>query len=125
MPRKAGHPVSSAVRNCGKQVVPVRICFFYQSDFLRSIPLLEPLFPTDRAFDIAELLEVNQAMDAVSFGEAVHDFRSMLEHSPNKIACDADIERATNLTSEDVHPENLLVAHRQYRGYWIARLRGR
>jgi hypothetical protein len=91
MPRKAGHPVSSAVRNCGKQVVPVRICFFYQSDFLRSIPLLEPLFPTDRAFDIAELLEVNQAMDAVSFGEAVHDFRSMLEHSPNKIACDADI----------------------------------
>jgi hypothetical protein len=85
----------------------------------------EPLFTTDLAFDVAELLEVNQAMDTVSFGEATHDFRSMLEYAPNKIACDADIERAANLTSEDVHPENLLVAHRQYRDYWIARLRGR
>jgi|GraSoiStandDraft_55_1057291.scaffolds.fasta_scaffold737738_2 hypothetical protein len=49
----------------------------------------------------------------------------MLEYSPTEIACDADVESAADPASKDVHPENLLVAHRQYRGYWIARLRGR
>src|SRR5262249_603631 len=83
-PAQAGHPVSSAVCNCGKQVVPVRVCFFYQSDLPRSIPLLKPSFTTDRTFDVAELLEVNQAMDAVSFGEAAHHLRPMLETPPKK-----------------------------------------
>src|SRR5262249_3636543 len=113
-PAKAGHPVSSAVRNCEKQVVPIGVCFFNQPNFPGSIPLLEPLFTKDRAFDIAELFEVNQAMDAVSFGEAAHHLRSMLEYPPNKIVCDPDIERATNLTGEDVHPKNFLFAHRRY-----------
>src|SRR5215475_11016633 len=112
MPRESGASSilsGSQLRETGR---PNWGLLLNQPNFPGSIPLLEPLFTTDRAFDIAELFEVNQAMDAVSFGEAAHYLRSMLEYPPNKIVCDPDIERATNLTGEDVHPENFLFAHR-------------
>jgi hypothetical protein len=64
-------------------------------------------------------------MDAISFCEAAHTFRTMLEYSPNEVVGDTNVKSAANLACQNVHPENFLFAHGSFREYWIARLRGR
>jgi hypothetical protein len=44
--------------------------------------------------DVIKLLKVNQALQPISFGEAVDESRAMFEYSTDEIACHADVQDA-------------------------------
>src|SRR5438552_907266 len=80
----------SAVRDGEKKIVPVWVYLFDQPNFPASVPFLESLFTADRIFNVAELLEIHQTVDVIPRGEAWYFPCSMVVHSPDEIACDAE-----------------------------------
>jgi len=86
-------------------VVPIGIEFFDQSDLPGSIPLLQPFLATDCIFNVVELLEIDQLVDAISLREAFHQFEAMLGDATDQIICHAYVERAADAAGEDVDVE--------------------
>src|SRR5262249_44310713 len=120
--RESGHPVIrdrgfwhkpsifEAVGDitCGnplEKVVPVRIRFFDKLNLPLAIPFLHLFFPLNGRFGSAELLKVNQTLDAIFSGESGNKFAAMLVNAPHKIIGDADVKGTSNTARKNVHPE--------------------
>ena len=91
------------------EVLPARIGFFDQRNFLFAPPAFELLFPADRVQNVAEGLIVDQAMDFIFFGKAFNGIHLVLRDATINVASDANIERACP-AGEDVNPERVVVA---------------
>src|SRR6266571_2428672 len=101
----------SRARNSGIEIDPIRVRFFDETDLPGSIPFLETFLALYREFDIVELLEVDQSVNAVAPGESGHRICAMLVDAAHEIICDADVERPANFAGENVDPIGSVCAH--------------
>ena len=65
--------------------------------------MLDGLLPLDRYPYVIERLVVDEALQAVSLGEAVDKSRTMFEYPANKIACHPHIEDAIRSVGQNVN----------------------
>ena len=69
---------------------------------------------------VVELLEVDEFHNVVLLCETFDEFRFMLEHAPDGIVGDANVERTADMAGENV---DVVAAwlQRWPLGYWVAR----
>jgi hypothetical protein len=89
-------------RDTGIKIIPIRIEFFDQTNFPRSIPLFQSLLALDRILDIAELFEIDQFVDFVFLRETLGQFQAMLADPSNDVIGYTDVQRAADAAGEDV-----------------------
>ncbi len=82
--------------------MPPRIRFFDQPWLPRTIPFFHSLLSGDRESDIVVLLEIHEAMNAETLGEACNEVTLMFEGTPDDIVGDTDIQGAVLRTRKDV-----------------------
>jgi hypothetical protein len=101
---KADDVVISGGGDLRIEVVPIRILHFNELYFPRSIPFLQSFFAADGCLDVRVLFEINEAMDAVTFGEAWHRPHPVLVDPANQIIGHSDIEGPADFAGENVDP---------------------
>ena len=82
----------------------MRIGSLDQTDFPGARPLLHGLFALDRLVNVAEFLKPNEGANGVPTGETGYQALGVLFNAPNETVGDADVERASRSTREDVDP---------------------
>src|SRR5688572_18421416 len=77
-----------------RQIAPLRILGLDQIDLPLPPPVLELLLTLDRPLHVAEHLEMNEAMDTVTRGEAGKRFLPVLPQPLHQVRRDTDVQRA-------------------------------
>src|SRR5690349_17386979 len=93
------------------EVRPVGVVPFDQSDLPVAPPALQLLLEMDGLRDVAETLEVDKAVHAISLREAGSLPRPVLGDAPLQRVGDADVERAFALPRKDVDPVGAVLSH--------------
>ncbi len=84
------------------KVRPMWILALEQVDLPLPMPSLELFLTGNRARHVAEHLEMNEAVDVVTPGEAGNDAVAMLPEPARQVRRDADVERAIMPIGKDV-----------------------
>jgi len=79
------------------------------------MPPLELFLPADRAFHVAEHLEVYEAVDFVLAGESGQQALAVLDEPLEKVRRHTDVEGAVVPAGEDVDARGALAGHRSAR----------
>ena len=109
--RESGNPSSSRhVHHGFVKVIPIRVSRFDQFNLPLPVPLFEPLFPHDRVPRRRKGLIVNQAVNAVPLGEALHQSFTVLPRPPCEAVGHANVKRPARSAGEDVNV--ILARHR-------------
>jgi hypothetical protein len=95
---------TSLPRDRFEKIVPSRIGSDNFPDLPRAGPVLDVVLALDRVADIVELLEINQPLQSVSFGESFDESRAVFVDAANEIARHADIQNAVRTIGQNVNP---------------------
>ena len=90
------------------QVIPHGIVALDQFDLPIALPFLDPFFANDCVSDVIKGLDVNEAFDAVFFGEAGNESPTTLESPLSQVAGDTSVQRTAAPACEDID----MTAHR-------------
>ena len=84
------------------QIAPARISFLDQRNFPGTIPLFELFLSGNSRQHVLVLLEIDQHVDLVLFGESRDQLIFVFPDSLDQVAGHADVEGAIALAGEDV-----------------------
>lgn len=96
-----------------RQINPFRISGIDEIDLPLPMPVLELLFTGDGALHVTKTLEVDEALNLVTAGEAGGLAVSMLPQARNQVRCDANIKCAVKPAGQNVDAGEPLVLHKQ------------
>ena len=97
--RPSKSPYDAIISN---RSIPIRIVGRDHPHLACARPVLDGVLALDGRADIVELLEINQPLHAIPFGEAFNGFRAMFEDTADKIVGDPDIEDTIGAIAQDV-----------------------
>ena len=86
------------------EIVPSGIVPLDQVDLPPPVPFLESLLAMNGVLDVLEPFRMDEAVNAVSFGEPGGDAFTVLEDAARQVGGDADVKRAVRRAGEDVDP---------------------
>ncbi len=104
-----------------KQVVPVWIPFFDQTDLPGTIPAFELFFPLDRPLDFLVNFIIHQAMHAIFRGKLASEAFTVLRNPAQQVIRHPDIERAAQSACKNV---DILLLIEVQRGAFVEILPG-
>ena len=84
-----------------REVVPIRIALFDQTDFPIAMPVLQLLFTRNGFLRRSKFFHVDQCVNDVLFDELRAKAAAMLIQSGRDVPGDADIKRAMFAAGED------------------------
>ena len=65
--------------------------------------MLDVMLTLDSKPDIIKNFKVDETCQSMTFGETIHGTCTMLEHAPDEIAGDADIQNAVGLVGHKIY----------------------
>src|SRR5262245_59974454 len=92
------------------QIQPSRICLFDKRNFPAAAPTLEFLLAGDRVVHIAKMRKRNEAVQMITFRDALGFSGPMLPQSKPNVICDADIQCRAVFVGRNVHPIVVIAA---------------
>jgi len=103
-----GHTLDPAIHHeksaadISVEIAPFWIEGYDEIDFPLARPMLDVLFALDRQRNRFVLLVVDEHLHIVTLREAFNESLSMFECAPNEIVGDANVQRSTRFSSEDI-----------------------